>query len=337
MKQRAKKSIFVIMPFTATPARTKEDLTEFFQTNLKERIEGEASLKYQYIVSRSDDTFDITAQIIRDLYRADIVICDLSGHYANPNVMYELGVRLALSNKPVVLIREKHADNKPIFDIGSFYAYQYSPQQYRVLEDHIVDKLRKFESEDEVFESPVLKVLKTEPTVIREINRARVQKVLDSLRVEVVGLQRLLGGALDDFFSKHGITPKFQTPKETLAFIEKHRKKVEGLPWDSFVFVPHSMPAMAAFLVELPLADLLEEKLTKEVNTFVNEYYNHFLACDYTWRPATFSVVHRFLGESHYFRQILAGCLILISGVSDSDAKKTIKAMREFMSDSTFK
>ncbi len=85
-RQRPKRSVFVIMPFTKTPLRNKDDLTAFFEVNLKQRLESDASLKYQYVVRRSDDSFDITAQIIRDVYEADIVLCDLSGNDANPNV-----------------------------------------------------------------------------------------------------------------------------------------------------------------------------------------------------------------------------------------------------------
>src|SRR5947209_3447766 len=137
-------TVFVIMPFRETPTRTKDDLTAYFEKNLKERIENCRSLPARYIVKRSDDTFNITEQIIQDLYSADIVICDLSGYDANPNVMYELGVRLGVSNKPVILVREQSNKNKQIFDIGGFYIHEYSPHRYSELEDHILDKLRRF-------------------------------------------------------------------------------------------------------------------------------------------------------------------------------------------------
>lgn len=46
---------------------------------------------------------DITEQVVREILGADLVIADLSG--ANPNVMYELGLRHAAS-KPVIQIGE---------------------------------------------------------------------------------------------------------------------------------------------------------------------------------------------------------------------------------------
>jgi hypothetical protein len=47
MREKEKREIFVIMPFTGTPTRSEDDLTEFFEANIKGRIQGEASLKYQ--------------------------------------------------------------------------------------------------------------------------------------------------------------------------------------------------------------------------------------------------------------------------------------------------
>src|SRR5688500_38836 len=45
------------------------------------------------LVSESDDVGIIQKRIIRNLYENPIVVCDVSGK--NPNVMFELGIRLA--------------------------------------------------------------------------------------------------------------------------------------------------------------------------------------------------------------------------------------------------
>lgn len=55
------------------------------------------------LVSESDDSTVIPKSIVQNLYDDDIVVCDVSGK--NPNVMFELGMRLAF-NKPVVLIKD---------------------------------------------------------------------------------------------------------------------------------------------------------------------------------------------------------------------------------------
>ncbi len=81
------------MPFVDGGSRNEAQLTAFFENNIKRPIEA-ADLRDRYEVFRSGQSFDINAEIIRDLCRADIVIADLSGLDPNPNVMYELGVRL---------------------------------------------------------------------------------------------------------------------------------------------------------------------------------------------------------------------------------------------------
>jgi hypothetical protein len=161
------KQVFVIMPFQKTPSRDENELTEFYNTNLKECIENEDTFIFKYVVRRSDDTFNITKRIIHELFNADIVLCDLSGFSANQNVMYELGIRLSISNKPVILFRESSLDNIQIFDISWFHIFEYSVKKYRELEEYIINKIKKFEKNEETFESPILLELKTNPIVIQ--------------------------------------------------------------------------------------------------------------------------------------------------------------------------
>lgn len=334
---RQKRSVFVIMPFTKTPLRDPSDLTEFFETNVKHCIESDTTLEHQYIVRRSDDTFDITAQIIRDVYTADIVLCDLSGENANPNVMYELGIRLAISNKPVILFREANPKNRPIFDIAGFYAFEYRPQQYRRLEQYIIGKLKKFETGEEVYESPVLKVLRTEPSIISELNRSRVETLLDSFHSQVRGLHRIVGGALHEFLTVYNITHDFDTPEDALAFMQEHRETLAELPWANLVFVPHAMPGLNAFLVELPLKDLLPTPVARAANTFVSEYYNHFLASQYSWHRVSFATLFAFVGESYILRQVLAGCRGIVGqNLPPDEEQKVLQRMREVLSESMF-
>lgn len=55
------------------------------------------------LVSDSDDVGVIQKRIIQNLFEDPIVVCDVSGK--NPNVMFELGIRLAF-DKPVVIIKD---------------------------------------------------------------------------------------------------------------------------------------------------------------------------------------------------------------------------------------
>lgn len=55
------------------------------------------------LVSYADDVGIIQKRIIQNLYENPIVVCDVSGK--NPNVMFELGLRLAF-DKPIIIIKD---------------------------------------------------------------------------------------------------------------------------------------------------------------------------------------------------------------------------------------
>jgi hypothetical protein len=55
------------------------------------------------LVSDGDDVGVIHKRIVQGVYHSDIVVCDVSGK--NPNVMFELGMRLAF-DKPTVIIKD---------------------------------------------------------------------------------------------------------------------------------------------------------------------------------------------------------------------------------------
>ncbi|WP_051903852.1 hypothetical protein [Neorhizobium vignae] len=71
------------------------------------------------LVSESEETAIIHASIVQNLYDDEIVIVDVSGK--NPNVMFELGLRLAF-DKPTVIIKDDQTsysfDTSPIKHIG---------------------------------------------------------------------------------------------------------------------------------------------------------------------------------------------------------------------------
>ena len=324
---KQKKRIVVIMPFVETPTRSQSDLTEFFQTDLKDTIEAAPHLKHQYVVGRSDDTFDITAQIIRDLYTADIVICDLSGPQANPNVMYELGMRLALTSKPVILIRETLPDNRRIFDIGGFHTFEYSPHQYRLLGEHIMAKLAKFEDGTESYESPVLRVLKTEPVVVREINRRRTRNILVRMRAEIDGMRRMISVATIVFLQKQGTNVSFDTLDDILDYLRTNHKSLSELPWESFVFSPNTMPAITAFLVDLPLDGLMPDDMTRQVNRHVSEFFDCFLGYQFTWREPILILVYQFAGECKLMTILLEACYALLGEPDPVDREHILGVM----------
>lgn len=55
------------------------------------------------LVSEADDVGIIQRRIIQNLYDNPIIVCDVSGK--NPNVMFELGIRLAF-DKPTIIVKD---------------------------------------------------------------------------------------------------------------------------------------------------------------------------------------------------------------------------------------
>ncbi|MGV7243979.1 hypothetical protein [Caballeronia sp. M23-90] len=87
------------------------------------------------IVSNADDVGIIHKRIIQNLYDNPIVVCDVSGK--NPNVMFELGLRLAFDKPTVIVEDDKTAYS---FDTSAIEHLEY-PRDLRF--SHIVEFKRK--------------------------------------------------------------------------------------------------------------------------------------------------------------------------------------------------
>jgi len=59
------------------------------------------------LVSASDDVGIIQKRIVQNIYSNKLVICDVSAK--NPNVMFELGMRLAF-DKPTIIVKDEQTD-----------------------------------------------------------------------------------------------------------------------------------------------------------------------------------------------------------------------------------
>lgn len=89
------------MPISSIDGCTETHWADVLEI-LSEAIEGagfDANL-----VSNADDVGIIHKRIIQNLYDNPIVVCDVSGK--NPNVMFELGMRLAF-DKPTVIVKDE--------------------------------------------------------------------------------------------------------------------------------------------------------------------------------------------------------------------------------------
>lgn len=96
-----KKKCGLIMPISSIDG-CSETHWEQVRTIIEESLEG-ADLAIE-LVSDADEVGVIQKRIIQNIYDNDIVICDVS--CKNPNVMFELGMRLAF-DKPAVIIKDE--------------------------------------------------------------------------------------------------------------------------------------------------------------------------------------------------------------------------------------
>lgn len=325
------------MPFKKALDRTKADLDAFFADNLKMPIERDSSFKYQYRVFKSDNTLDITEKIVRDIFEADIVICDLSGNTPNPNVMYELGMRFALGHKPVILIREEHAKNQETFDIRGLYTHFYSSRRYKELEEHVLDKLRRFEGGEEVYESPVLKALSKQPQIIETMLKRQVRGIMGSIHQGFFACQELLKRkvcrVVTEGCPKDGTPlPRLpQQPWEIVSFLTVIGAKLPPDFYRRVNFVPPPIPGLLGYLTFHPLAEVVPSTLAKPFGAAMHFFYFHFFAGGHLQEEPTAESYINFalqLGQLHRAAELLEDYLGSESEAHKSEvAQEVLKAL----------
>lgn len=98
--QPAKPKCGIIMPISEMPGYTASHWAD-----VQRLIKGAAKAAGfdSEMVSTSVDIGVLHANIINNIYENEMVVCDVSGK--NPNVMFELGLRLA-SKRPVIIIKD---------------------------------------------------------------------------------------------------------------------------------------------------------------------------------------------------------------------------------------
>lgn len=98
--EQAKAVCGIVMPISEIDGCTESHWADVLEI-ITESIEG-ADFSAN-LVSNADDVGIIHKRIIQNLYDNPIVVCDVSGK--NPNVMFELGLRLAF-DKPTIIIKD---------------------------------------------------------------------------------------------------------------------------------------------------------------------------------------------------------------------------------------
>ena len=111
-KQKTGLVCFVIMPFLEkTPAFSKGFFDEVLNSLI---IPGARDAGFEVKTANRQGTEMIHSTIVNEILDADMCVCDLTDH--NPNVLFELGMRLA-NDKPVALIQAEGTAR--VFDVDN--------------------------------------------------------------------------------------------------------------------------------------------------------------------------------------------------------------------------
>lgn len=113
----AKNICGIVMPISAIDGCSESHWSDVLDI-LSEAIEGAGF--DPNLVSNADDAGIIHKRIIQNLYDNPIVVCDVSGK--NPNVMFELGMRLAF-DKPTIIVKDDKTSYS--FDTSSIEHLEY--------------------------------------------------------------------------------------------------------------------------------------------------------------------------------------------------------------------
>lgn len=134
----SKLTAFVIMPFVEREAKHPAG---FFAEVLRSLITPAAKESGFTVKTANRQGSDlIQSTIVHDLIDADLVIADLTEH--NPNVMFELGVRMA-EDKPVVLIKAEGTG--PLFDVDNMLrVFEYNSNLWQTTIEKDLPNLRDF-------------------------------------------------------------------------------------------------------------------------------------------------------------------------------------------------
>ncbi len=98
------KTCGLVMPISGIDGCSESHWLEVMKI-LREAVEDAGFLPN--LVSDADEVGIIQKRIIQNLYDNPIIVCDVSGK--NPNVMFELGMRLAF-DKPTIIVKDDRTD-----------------------------------------------------------------------------------------------------------------------------------------------------------------------------------------------------------------------------------
>lgn len=284
--QTLRRRVFVIMPFSSVNSRDQDDLDSFYSECLKASLESVGDSAFKLEVHRSANKLRITEEIVQDLESAEYVVADLSGSPPNPNVMYELGVRFSVSKAPVILIREKHELNRPIFDVSTLHTFHYDARHTAPLIEYLTDKIRAYETAAERYFSPILQSLGTGEPISKAATRTSALRRLDLLERELGSYVEIYGNVASKALESAGsssseLLQAIDDVESTGARSERFAKTIERQIGEALT-APKSC-VMSALEIDCSLAGLLPSKIRDQVVECIQTFQVRFFGSPVQW------------------------------------------------------
>lgn len=260
----------IVMPISAIDGCTGDHWAEVkaIIADAVERIE--APRFTARLVSDADDVGVIQKRIVQGVYGADVVVCDVSGK--NPNVMFELGMRLAF-DKPTVIIKDDKTDYA--FDTG-------------VIEHITYPRDLRFQRIVEFKQLLAQKVLATHTASLQDPNHSTFLKNFGTFKVAqltekeasaeqvildtLVDLQREVG-ALRRFSTTIAVPANwqgfFERSAVTMDEIESVVKQAESLMSFSSAESANELYAMRSTLKQIRSLPSLPERISSKLDAIL--------------------------------------------------------------------
>lgn len=120
MSDKKKINCGIVMPISSIDGCSKDHWVEVKNIISESLFDDDKYAIESTLVSDAENIGVIQRRIVRKLYNCDVVVCDVSCR--NPNVMFELGMRLAF-DKPTIIIKDDNTAYS--FDTGIIEHLEY--------------------------------------------------------------------------------------------------------------------------------------------------------------------------------------------------------------------
>ena len=186
-------------------------------------------LGYEFVSPElTDSPVDLHTQIFENLEKSDIVVADIA--FNNPNVFYELTIRMAL-NKPVVIVQS--LKNNIPFDISglSVIRFDWSDSDKREsVKEKIKSQIKSF-NENKQSSNRVAELIKRNQIIINETVKEKIDKEIEELNGKKLLIENEIKILEDQKFSLGSLDVNNIISK--LESIEKNLNSFDSLKTNS--------------------------------------------------------------------------------------------------------